>query len=140
MVAKYKSFEELSVGVTASIKRKVTAEDVRAYAEVTGDMNPMHLDDDYARKTVFGGRIAHGMYLGGLISSVLAQKLPGTGYAYLSQTLEFLRPVRIGDTVTVEVELLEKIEDEKKLRFKTICRNQDGKIVVQGEATGKAIL
>lgn len=113
--------------------KTVTERDVTLYAEITGDRNPAHTDEAWAKQTKFGTRIAHGMLSGGLISAVLGMKLPGPGTIYLSQSLRFTAPVRFGDAITAEVEVVEIIEN-KKLRLKTVALNQEGKPVIEGEA------
>ncbi|HHU83321.1 MAG TPA: MaoC family dehydratase [Firmicutes bacterium] len=125
------------VGDRASIRRTVTESDIVNFAGITGDFNPVHVDEEYAKDTVFGGRIAHGLFTASLISSVLGNKLPGPGCVYLKQTLTFLAPVRIGDTIEAEVEVLEIIEDKGRLRLSTTCKNQAGKTVLNGEAIVK---
>lgn len=127
-------FEEISIGSKASISKTITEEDVRLFSTITGDYNPLHLDEEYAKKTIFKGRVVHGLLTAGLISAVLGTRLPGPGTIYLSQTLRFKAPVRINDTVTCEVEVIEKIEKGKLLKLKTTCKNQDGVIVIEGEA------
>jgi 3-hydroxybutyryl-CoA dehydratase len=107
---------------------------VRAFAALTGDANPVHLDESYAAGTMFGGRIAHGMHVAGLISAVLGMRLPGPGAVYLEQSLRFRRPVRIGDTVTARVEVLDVIPERRRVRLATTCRTQHGDLVVDGEA------
>jgi 3-hydroxybutyryl-CoA dehydratase len=124
----------LSVGDAAEISRIVTDEDVRAFAEVTGDHNPVHLDEEYAAGTRFGRRIAHGMLGASLISAVLANELPGRGTVYLSQTLRFNAPVFLGDTVTARVVVKQVREDKPIVTFETVCTNQRGERVVEGEA------
>lgn len=126
--------DELQVGMSAEISRTITDGDIRQFAALTGDENPVHLDDAYAAGTMFGGRIAHGMHAAGLISAVLGMQLPGPGAIYLEQSLRFRRPVRIGDTVTARVEAIEVIPDRRRARFATTCRTQDGELVVDGEA------
>ena len=101
---------------------------------MTGDFNPVHLDQAYAEKTIFKGRIAHGLLSVGLLSSILGNILPGHGTIYLSQEVKFLAPVRIGDTITAEVEVIELISDKNRAKFRTTCMNQDGKLVVDGIA------
>ena len=101
---------------------------------MTGDKNPVHLDDAYARTTRFGGRIAHGMLTAGLISAVLGTKLPGPGAIYLNQTLKFTAPVRIGDTITATAEVTAYREDKRIVTLKTDCTNQRGELVLTGEA------
>ncbi|MFC2018148.1 MaoC family dehydratase, partial [Chloroflexota bacterium] len=100
----------------------------------TGDLNPAHIDQVWAEKTMFKGRIAHGMLSAGLISAVLGMYLPGPGAIYLSQELKFLAPVRIGDTITARAEVIEIIEDKNRVSLKTTCCNQDGTVVVDGLA------
>jgi 3-hydroxybutyryl-CoA dehydratase len=124
----------LSVGDAAEISRTVTDEDVRAFAELTGDRNPVHLDDEYAAETRFGRRIAHGMLGASLISAVLANELPGRGTVYLSQTLRFTAPVFLGDTVTARVVVKHVREDKPIVTLETVCTNQRGERVVEGEA------
>jgi len=121
----------------ASISRRITESDVQMFSEVTGDVNPVHMDEDFSKRTIFGGRVVHGMLLGGLISAVLGTKLPGPGAIYLSQTMKFVAPVRIGDTVMATVEVIELMEREDKpprVRLRTVCTNQDGRQVLEGEA------
>lgn len=128
-------FEELSVGMSAERARTVTAEDVRRYAEVTGDFNPVHVDAEAAARSRFGGLIAHGMLSAGYVSAVLGMELPGPGSIYIAQTLKFTRPVKPGDTVTARVEVIEVIAARRRVRLATTCRNQHGEPVLEGEAT-----
>lgn len=122
------------VGDTASISRKITDRDIRAFAQVTGDHNPVHLDEAIAQKTRFGQRIAHGMLGASLISAVLGTQLPGQGSIYLSQTLQFLAPVYIDDTVTARV-TVQKVREEKSIvTLETVCENQRRETVIRGEA------
>jgi len=104
-ITDYTSTDDYSIGVKASLSRQITEVDIKRMAEVTGDYNPLHLDEAFAKRTRFNGRIAHGVFSAGLISVVLGTKLPGAGGIYLKQTLEFLYPVRIGDLLTAEVEV-----------------------------------
>lgn len=127
-------FEELQVGQSASMAKTVTEADVVLFAGVTGDFNPAHMDRTYAESSRFGGRIAHGMLSAGFISAVLAMRLPGPGTIYLSQSLRFLRPVRIGDTVTARVEVAELVPAKRRVRLLTTCTNQQGEGVLEGEA------
>lgn len=124
----------LKVGDAAEMTKTVTDADVRAFAEVTGDHNPIHLDEEYAASTRFGRRIAHGMLGASLISAVLANKLPGRGTVYLSQTLRFTAPVFLGDTVTARVVVKGVREDKPVVTLETFCTNQRGERVVEGEA------
>lgn len=122
------------VGDAAEFTKTITSDDVVQFAQVSGDANPVHLDEEAARATRFGGRIAHGMLVASLISSALAMRLPGPGTIYLRQSLKFTAPVRIGDTVTARVEIVEVIADKGRLRLVTTCRNQHGELVIDGEA------
>ncbi len=128
----------VKVGDSASYSKKFTEEDVTLYARITGDRNSVHLDEEYARNTVFKGRVIHGMLTAGLISTVLGTKLPGLGTIYLSQSLKFLAPVRIGDTVTATVRVVETDEGKRKVRLETVCTNQLGREVLTGEAVVKS--
>lgn len=124
----------LQVGQTAEFSKTVTESDVTLFAGITGDFNPAHVDEVRASASRFGGRIAHGMLSAGFISACIAMRLPGPGAIYLSQTLKFTRPVRIGDTVTARVEVLEWNEGKRRARLLTTCRNQRGEVVIEGEA------
>ena len=125
--------EDLSLGQSAELERQVTGADLENFAAVTGDDNPVHLDEAYAATTPFGGRIAHGMLSAGYISAVIGTKLPGPGAIYVSQSLSFRRPVRIGDTVTARVEITAIDAERARVTFKTVCL-VGGKPVVDGEA------
>lgn len=125
--------EDLEVGRTAERKHVVTDADIRAFAEVSGDENPLHLDEDFAAGTAFKGRIAHGMLSGAYISAALAGELPGAGSVYLSQTLNFKRPVRIGDEVTTRIVLKEIDLKRAKITIATACYVR-GKVATDGEA------
>ncbi|NNC32862.1 MaoC family dehydratase [Longimicrobium terrae] len=116
------------------MSRTVTETDVVLFAGVTGDMNPAHMDAVAAAAGPFGGRVAHGMLTAGLVSAVLAMRLPGPGTIYLTQSLRFVRPVRIGDTVTARVEVVEVMERRRRVRLATTATNQDGETVLDGEA------
>ncbi len=133
-LAKGKSIRELKVGDSAEISKTITEAAVNDFARVTGDFNPVHLDQAYAEKTMFKGRIAHGLLSVGLLSTVLGNILPGHGTIYLSQEAKFVAPVRIGDTITARVEVIELIPEKNRVKFRTTCINQDGKLVVDGTA------
>jgi 3-hydroxybutyryl-CoA dehydratase len=124
-----------SVGDSAEITKTIEQTDIDAFASITGDHNPVHVDEEFAKTTRFGRRIAHGMLTASLISSVLANKLPGEGSVYLGQTLQFVAPVFPGDEVTARVTVKEIREDKPILKLETICSNQRGEIVIRGEAT-----
>jgi 3-hydroxybutyryl-CoA dehydratase len=125
--------EDLTVGQNAEASRDVAAADLDAFAAVSGDHNPVHLDEAFAATTQFGGRIAHGMLSASFISALIASELPGPGAIYLSQTLKFLRPVRIGDTVTTRVEVAAIDAAKARVTLTTTCRVGD-KTVLTGEA------
>lgn len=125
---------DLKVGDTASISRKITDADIRAFAELTGDHNPVHLNEAFARETRFARRIAHGMLGASLISAVLGTELPGTGSIYLSQTLQFVGPVYLDDTVTARVKITKVREDKSIVTLETVCENQRGETLIRGEA------
>ena len=124
----------LSLGDKASRTQTISDEMIRSFADLTGDTNPVHLDDAYAAGTRFGRRIAHGMIAAGLISATLANDLPGPGTVYLSQTLQFKAPVYPGDTITANVEVKNVRPDKPILTLSTVCINQDNKVVLEGEA------
>jgi len=130
-IDRYRTF---AVGQWATASHTVSDTDVVLYAAVTGDMNPAHVDEASARTGRFGARIAHGMLSGGFISALLASQLPGPGSIYMSQSMRFVRPVLIGDTVTTRVEIVELIEAKRRVRLATTCRNQRDELVLDGEA------
>jgi acyl dehydratase len=121
-------------GDSAEIKKKIEQSDIDAFANVTGDHNPVHVDEEFAKTTRFGRRIAHGMLTASLISAVLANKLPGEGCVYLGQTLQFVAPVFAGDEITARVTVKAVREDKPIVKLETICVNQRGEVVVRGEA------
>ena len=126
--------EDLQPGMSASFAKTVTDADIVLFAGVSGDVNAVHLNDDFAKTTMFGGRIAHGMLSAGFISAALANKLPGPGTVYLGQTLRFKAPVRPGETVTATVTVKEVVVEKKRAVLETVC-TVAGKVVVEGEAT-----
>ncbi|MDF1804612.1 MaoC family dehydratase [Thalassovita sp.] len=126
--------DDIEVGLTRSVTKEVTDKDIEMFAEVSTDHNPVHLDDEYAKGTMFKGRIAHGMLTAGLISAVIGEQLPGHGTVYMGQTLKFMAPVRPGDVVTAEVEVIEVIHEKRRVKMATRCL-VDGKPVLTGEAT-----
>lgn len=131
---KGKTIDELTPGQTASFTKTISETDVYMFAGITGDFNPAHIDETYAKTTAFKTRIAHGMLSAGLISNVLGNQLPGPGTIYLQQQLNFRAPVAIGDTITATVEVVEIIREKKRVRLKTVCTNQDQVVVLDGEA------
>lgn len=126
-------FEDLSVGMTERLAKTVSSSDVVGFAEVTGDRNPIHLSEHFAARTPFGTRIAHGLYTASLISAVLGTRLPGPGAIYISQTLNFRAPVKIGDTVDVTVSVAELLPEKFRARLACTCSVSDD-VVLDGEA------
>ena len=129
-----KTINELNVGDAAEFSKTISESDVYLFAGVTGDLNPAHINEAYAQKTFFKTRIAHGMLSAGFISAVLGNQLPGPGSIYVRQELNFLAPMRIGDTITARVEVVEKNAEKNRVKLRTTCVNQDGVKVTEGEA------
>jgi 3-hydroxybutyryl-CoA dehydratase len=129
-----KTIEEIKLGDTAKFSKTVSESDVYLFAGVTGDLNPAHVSEEYAKDTFFKTRIAHGMLSASFISTVIGTMLPGPGTVYMRQEVSFLAPVKFGDTITAVVEVAEIIADKKRVRLKTYCINQEKTIVVDGEA------
>jgi 3-hydroxybutyryl-CoA dehydratase len=129
-----KTINELAVGDSAQFSKTVAETDIYLFAGITGDFNPAHVDEEYARKTYFGTRIAHGMLAAGFISAVLGTRLPGPGAIYLRQELTFLGAVKIGDTITARVEVTEIDTVKGRVKLLTTCDNQESKRVLTGEA------
>lgn len=129
-----KTMAEIQLGDAAEFSKTVSETDIYLYAGITGDFNPAHINAAHAEKTFFKTRIAHGMLTAGFISTILGTLLPGPGTIYLKQELRFLAPVRIGDTITARAEVTAKVEDKNKITLKTTCTNQDGTVVLDGEA------
>ena len=126
--------EDIEMGMTRHLRKEVTDRDIELFAEVSTDRNPVHLDDAYAQDTIFAGRIAHGMLTAGLISAVIGEQLPGHGTVYMGQSLKFLAPVRPGDVVLAEVEVVDIDHSKRRVKLDTRCM-VDGKKVLVGEAT-----
>jgi 3-hydroxybutyryl-CoA dehydratase len=128
------TYEDIKIGDTAVFSKTITDFDIYQFAGLTGDFNPMHIDNEFAKETFFKGRIAHGLLTGSFISTVLGMKLPGPNSIYLSQNFKFVAPVKIGDTVKATVEVMEKRDDKRIIKLKTQVFNQLSDIVVDGEA------
>ena len=128
------SFEEIELGMQASVENTVAEGDIQAFAEITGDHNPIHLDEAFAVNTPFKGRISHGMLTAGYISAAFGMRLPGPGAIYVKQSLNFLRPVRIDDRITTTVKVSELFPEKRRVLFECECTNAAGKVVLQGEA------
>jgi len=129
---------KLSIGQKASLKKKVTGEDVQAFSRLSMDTNPVHLDEDYASQTVFQKRIAHGFLVGSYISAVIANELPGPGTIYLHQEMNFKKPVFWDDEIEAEIEIIEEIKPTI-FKLRTICRNQNNEVVIDGYAVVKKV-
>jgi len=127
------AFEDLEIGMSAEYRRVITDRDIEMFAEVSGDHNPLHLDDEFAENTIFKGRIVHGMYTAAMISTVIGTKLPGSGCIYVSQSLRFKAPVRPNDEVVARAIIEELIPGKRRVRLSTPCLVGD-KVVVEGEA------
>ena len=125
--------EDIEMGMTRYIRKIITDKDIELFAEISTDHNPVHLDDDYARDTIFEGRIAHGMLTAGLISAVIGEQLPGHGTIYMSQNLKFLAPVRPGDLVYAEVKVVDMVIDKRRVKLNCRCEVNGANVLV-GEA------
>jgi len=128
------TIDQLTIGQNASFAKTITEADVYMFAGITGDFNPAHVNEDYAKDTIFKGRIAHGMLAAGLISAVLGMQLPGPGSIYMKQDLKFTAPVKFNDTITATVTVKEKIEEKNRVILDCVVTNQDGAVVLSGEA------
>lgn len=129
-----KTIEEIQVGNTAQFSKTISEADIYMFAGITGDFNPFHVDEEYASKTFFKGRIAHGVLLAGFISTLVGCHLPGAGAIYVSQELQFLAPARIGDTITATVEVVEIILEKNRVKLRTTCKNQEDGLIIDGFA------
>lgn len=131
-------FDELNVGDTTTLSRTVTEQDIQLFAYLSGDINPIHLDEDYAKTTPFGTRIAHGMFIGVLVTTAVATKLPGPGSIYRGQEMKFQRPVKIGDTITAVLTISEKKKRGNIIKIECEMKNQLGETVFTGVSTAIA--
>ena len=129
-----RAYEDVRIGKTASRSRTITEKDVIAFAGLIDDSNPVHLDAEYAKTTMFGERIAHGMHSASFFTTLIATRLPGIEGIYVSQDLKFIRPVRIGDTITAQATVVEKNDAKRRLTLKTTVTNQRGEMVIDGKA------
>jgi 3-hydroxybutyryl-CoA dehydratase len=133
------AYDEIKIGDDASLSRTITEAHIVNYAGITGDMNPIHVDAEYSKQSMFGERVAHGMLVAGLISAVLGTQLPGPNSIYLGQDLKFTAPVKIGDTVKVVVTVTEKRDDKRIIKLRTTASNQRGEVVIDGNAVMKKV-
>ena len=132
-----KRINELEIGQKEFVEKTISETDIYLFAGITGDLNPIHVNEEYAKNTFFKGRIAHGILTAGLVSTVIGMKLPGPGTIYMAQELKFTAPVRIGDTIKAEGEVIELNKEENIAVIKTTCTNQDGIVVLTVKATVK---
>jgi len=126
--------DQLEVGQIHESSVTITEEMIERFAQATGDHNPIHLDEDYAKGTIFKTRVAHGMLQAGILSGVIGTRFPGVGTIYLSQTLKFLKPVFIGDEITFRLMVVELLKEKNRARLETVCINQRGETILTGEA------
>ena len=129
-----KTIDQLTIGDSAEFTKTISESDIYLFAGITGDLNPAHINEEYAKNTFFKGRIAHGILIGGFISTVIGTTLPGPGSIYREQQLKFLAPVRIGDTITARVEVREINTEKNKIIMQTSCFNQEAAMVIDGQA------
>lgn len=129
-----RTFEEIEIGETASVTKMISESDIVNYAGIIGDFNPIHVNPEYAKTTMFGERIAHGMLTASFISTLVGCGIPGRNGLYLSQEIKFVKPVKIGDTITATAEVIEKIEGKNRIVMSTIIRNQRDEVVIDGKA------
>jgi len=127
-------YSDIKMGQTAEVTHTITENDIQTFGDLSGDYNPLHFNEDWAKTTMFEGRIAHGILSASYISTAIGMYLPGPGTIYMSQSMRFLGPVRIGDTITAHVEVVSLNDEKQRVALKTTCINQDGKVVVDGEA------
>ncbi|KLO24716.1 MaoC family dehydratase [Marinitoga sp. 1155] len=127
-------YDEITLGQTYEVKRKITAKMVEIFAKITGDKNPVHLDEEFASKTIFKKRIAHGILSVGLISAVLGMEFPGPGTIYMKQDTKFLKPIYLDEEITIKITVKEKIDEKSRLILTTQIIKENGKLAVDGEA------
>src|SRR3989344_6918819 len=132
-------FSELKVGDKGEVTKVILDEDVNKFIEICGDINPIHVDDDFTKETPLKTKIVHGILTSSLISTVVGTKVPGPGSVWLDQNLKFLKPVRIGDRITAISEILAKIEEKQQVIVRTTCKNQRGEIVIEGVGLHKIL-
>ena len=131
---KVTKYSDIKMGQSAEVVHTVTEKDIQVFGDLSGDYNPLHFNEDWAKTTMFRGRIAHGILTAAFISTAIGMHLPGPGTIYMSQSMRFLGPVRIGDTITARVEVVMLNDEKERITLKTTCTNQEGKVVMDGEA------
>ena len=127
-------YSDIKMGQSAEVVHTVTENDIQVFGDLSGDYNPLHFNEDWAKTTMFRGRIAHGILTAAFISTAIGMHLPGPGTIYMSQSMRFLGPVRIGDTITARVEVVKLNDEKERITLKTTCINQEGKVILDGEA------
>ncbi|TFG26917.1 MaoC family dehydratase [Candidatus Thorarchaeota archaeon] len=127
-------YSDIKMGQTAEVTHTVTEKDIQVFGDLSGDYNPLHFNEDWAKTTMFEGRIAHGILSASFISTAIGMHLPGPGTIYMSQSMRFLGPVKIGDTITARVEVVSLNDEKQRVTLKTTCTNQKGKVVLDGDA------
>ncbi len=127
-------YSDIKMGQSAEMTHTVTEDDIKTFGELSGDYNPLHFNEEWAKTTMFGGRIAHGILTASYVSAAIGMHLPGPGTIYMSQSMRFLGPVRIGDTITAKVEVISLNDEKERVTLKTTCTNQKGKVILDGEA------
>ncbi|MGQ4911530.1 MAG: MaoC family dehydratase [Candidatus Thorarchaeota archaeon] len=130
-------YSDLRIGQSAEVVHTITESDIQTFGDLSGDYNPLHFDEEWASKTIFEGRIAHGLLTATFLSTAIGMKLPGPGAIYMSQSMKFLGPVRIGDTIVARVEIVSMNDERRRVTLRTTCTNQNGEIVLDGEALVK---
>lgn len=131
---KVSKYSDMKLGQSAEVVHVITEDDIQKFGDLSGDYNPVHFDDEWAKTTMFGSRIAHGILTASFISAAIGMHLPGPGTIYMSQSMKFMAPVRIGDKITTRVEVINLNDEKERVTLKTTCKNQDGIIVLDGEA------
>lgn len=131
---KVSKYSDLKMGQSAEMVHTITEDDIQKFGDLSGDYNPLHFNEEWAKTTMFGSRIAHGILTASYISAVIGMHLPGPGTIYMSQSMRFMAPVRIGDTITARVEVVQLNDEKERVTLKTTCTNQDGTIILDGEA------
>ena len=131
---KVTKYSDIKMGQSAEMIHTITEDDIKAFGDLSGDYNPLHFNEEWAKTTMFKGRIAHGILTASFISAAIGMHLPGPGTIYMSQSMRFLGPVRIGDTITARVEVTNLNDEKERITLGTTCTNQEGKIILDGEA------
>ncbi len=131
---KVTKYSDIKFGQVAKVVHTVTEDDIKTFGDLSGDHNPLHFNEEWAKTTIFGGRIAHGLLTAAFISTAIGMHLPGPGTIYMSQSMRFLGPVRMDDTITARVEVIALNDEKERVTLRTTCTNQENKLVLDGEA------